>query len=305
MNIAELFILLGFKADTMKLKEFVSAVGSLNMSSVMSAVGLGVLYEGISKIMGIADSAGMGIWNFSQVTGIASKEVQQFSNYSEEMGATADEAKNSLANLQMSMAKVKLGEGNIRPFYMMGVDLNEKDIFKTMIQIQNFLKNSPMDATLKRMIVAEAGVAQGLIPVLENTKDLTAEMVKQGYINDQEIEKTREFHKVNRELGADMIILWTQIGAVLTPFVDGLTKISDLLLKITRTGKGWGNLFGTLGKDLWESTSFSMIGKAMSGGDTTNHIAIEVNGAQSPEATGHAINRVIQNSSRNFKGASR
>ena len=54
MKIGELFVELGFHADTMKLKEFTSALGELSMSSVMSVLGLGTLYESVKKIMGIA-----------------------------------------------------------------------------------------------------------------------------------------------------------------------------------------------------------------------------------------------------------
>ncbi len=55
MTIGELVFELGFKADTVKINDFIGMVGKLNLSSVLASFGVKELYDGLNKIMGIAD----------------------------------------------------------------------------------------------------------------------------------------------------------------------------------------------------------------------------------------------------------
>ena len=51
MKIGELFMELGFKADTMKLNEFVKSIGELNMSSVMAGAEVAALADMTKKLL--------------------------------------------------------------------------------------------------------------------------------------------------------------------------------------------------------------------------------------------------------------
>lgn len=248
MNIGELFIELGFKADTMKLKEFMHAVGELNMSSIAGAVGLGGLYEATKRIMDIADKTAMSIFGYTQVTGLSGKQMQQFSNYAKEMGMSAEDAEGSLKNLQMTMFNVKIGQANPRPFALTGMDPNEKDPIKSLQQLQDYVKaTKELDPAIHRWIVNDLGVSESMLLILKASDRITDSINKQPFATDKEINKIVEYHKVLSKLGTDINLLFVRWGASLTPVIVELDKLAVTMLEILRTGEGWKKLFAEIG----------------------------------------------------------
>jgi hypothetical protein len=231
MTIGELFIELGFKADTMKLKDFMHSVAELNMSSIAAALGLGTLYESTSKIMSIADQAAMSVFGFTQVTGISGKEVQQFSAITEQLGVSSQEAQSSLKGLQSAMMNVRLNRGNAEPFLLAGIDITEKDIFKTIKQLQDFIKQSSAPDSIKRMIIAEMGLSEGMFTVLKNTEDITQAIEEQRYAYEKQIETMVRFHKVNADLGNTLKLVWTDIASLIEPVIESLEHLLKLVIE--------------------------------------------------------------------------
>jgi len=326
MNIGELFIELGFKADTMKLKEFMHAVGELNMSSIAGAVGLGSLYEATKKIMEIADKTAMSVFGYTQVTGMSGKQMQQFSNYAKEMGVSAEDAEGSLKNLQMTMFNVKLGRGSAEPFILTGVNPNEKDPIKTMQQLQDFIKtHDTLDPAIHRMLVSEMGISENMLQVLKTSDRITDSINKQPFATDKEIKKILEYHKALSDLGTHINLLFTRWGASLVPVVKHLDSLASKMLEILRTGEGWKSLFteieqifqkmmplvGALKligaglkiaeKNIEKNFKFIMsaptppsVALAGAGNTTTNQFDISVSGVQDPEKASELVSRKLE-----------
>jgi hypothetical protein len=247
MTIGELFIELGFKADTMKLKDFMKAVGELNMSSIASALGLGVLYDATNKIMNIADGAAMSIWGFSQTTGIGTKEAQQFSAVVEQLGGSAEDAKGSLKNLQTAMFNVKWGQGNIAPFQAMQID-PRKGVFEALAKIQEFVKSPKYTDEFKRMMIEAIGLSDSLIPVLKNTKDITEAMKAQEISAEKQIETMVQFHQVNKKLGQELGLIWMDLATIIEPVIEMIEKVLTLILRLfDNILSGKKNLAASLG----------------------------------------------------------
>lgn len=232
MELGELFITLGFHADTIKLKEFMHAVGELNMSSIAGAVGLGSLYEATRKIMNIADQSAMSIWGFSQTTGISQKQTQQFSGVVEDLGGSADEAKSSLDGLQKAMLAVQLGNGNAKPFVLLGLNPGEKDPFVILTKLQDFLKFSNVKDSFKQMIVAELGMSQGLIPILKNIENLAQAMDKVRIAEEQQILTMVRFHQVNAKMGRELKLIWIDLATIFEPAIETIEHLITLIIEL-------------------------------------------------------------------------
>jgi hypothetical protein len=251
VNIGELFVTLGFKADTLKLNDFMKSVGELNMTSVASALGLGALYEATSKVMNIADGAAMSVWGFSQTTGIGTKETQQFNRVVEQLGGSSQDATASLKNLQTAMFNVKWGQGDIRPFQAMGID-PRKGIFEALKRVQDFVKSPLYKDDFKRMMVEALGLSDSLIPVLKNSRDITEVMKEQEVINEKQINTMLRFHQVNTKMGQDLMLIWVDIAAHIEPVIEMLERMATLFLRLTDSMLGiknsWPKSFGEFGK---------------------------------------------------------
>ena len=249
MELGELFITLGFHADTLKLKEFMHAVGELNMSSIAGAVGLGTLYEATKKIMEAADKTAMSVFRYTQVTGKSGKEMQQFSNYAKEIGLSADEAQGALDGLSKTLFKVKMGQASPMPFVLAGMNPSEKDPIKSLQQLQDYIKaTKELDPEMHRFITEDLGVADSMLMVLKASGRLTDEIEKQPFASPEELEKIRKYHKALADLGTHINLLFTRWGASLAPALSELDGIAAKMLEISRTGKGWRDLFS----EIWQ-----------------------------------------------------
>lgn len=230
MTIGELFIELGFKADTMKLNDFMKSVAQLNMASIASALGLGVMYEATAKIMNMADAAAMSMFGFGESTGMSARQMQQFSNVSEQLGANAGDAQASLKNLQMAMINVKLGRGNIEPFILAGIDpTKERDVFSVLEKIQRFVNDPNIDAGIKRMVVAEFGLSESMIQVLKNSGDIREAMAQQRVAADEQVDTMVRFHQINSKLGQEFKLLWVDIGSLIEPIIEAIERLVSLI----------------------------------------------------------------------------
>ena len=133
MIVDELFVALGFKTDTLKLKEFISALGELRMSSIASAVGVGWLYEATRKAISVATEASMSTWQFSEMTEISTKKTQQFVNVFEKLGVSVEEAKGSLSGLKTAMFEAQWRGGEAASAAsLIGLTGREKDVFEQL-----------------------------------------------------------------------------------------------------------------------------------------------------------------------------
>ena len=309
MTIGELFIELGFKADTMKLHDFMTAVGELNMASIASALGLGVLYEATHKIMNIADQTATSIWDFSKITGVSTKDTQAFANAIEKVSGTADEARSSLKNLRSDMAKVAIGEGNLRPFAMMGITVDpDSDPIEVMKKIQNFLKTTSMKPVYADMLAAEAGLSEGTIIALRNMEDLTSAMKEQEIIGEQQINTMHEFHQLNKSLQQSFATIWTDIGSLIEPvikeiasllhiftsFIHSLSTSKNMLdpyIKFAENIGAWINPF----KGDWSGVVNSVKLAGVGGSSTTsNDIDIHISGVTTPAEVAAEVGRKLQ-----------
>ncbi len=247
MTIGELFITLGFKADTMKLTDFMRAVGELNMASIAGALGLGTLYEATSKIMNIADSTAMSIFGFTQVTGMSGKQMQQFSSVAEQLGASAQDAQGSLKSLQMAMLQVQLGRGNMEPFILAGIDpTKERNVFAVMDKIQRFLKDPTIADGVKRMVTAEFGLSESMIQVLKSSDSLTKSMQDQVYVGMDQVNRIREYHKELFSMTQEWKKGLVSMGADLAPILEGWFKIGTFIEHALNSAKGFVPLFTAL-----------------------------------------------------------
>ena len=224
-----IWVALGFKADTLKLKEFVSAIGDLDMRTVAATLGLGTLYDATYKIMNLADQTAMSMFSFSQTTGISSQKMEQLSTLTKQFGGSASDASTSLKNLQNAMFQAQLHGGGMA-FVLTGIDpFKDKDPFVVLEKVATFLKSSRFNDDAKRMVVAQLGISESMIPMLKNIDKLKKAMGEQLTPLQSATDALLTQSMAASKLDSDWRVLVTDIGGAIAPGIQKLAEVLDHL----------------------------------------------------------------------------
>lgn len=223
MNVGELFMYLGFKADTVKLNEFVHAVGELNLGSVLASLGVKELYDGLKHIMDVADKSAVQMNLFGAETGLSAQKMQQWTYYAERMGVSGESVTNALTGLQKKMTGLKLGTDSslLTPLYLLnqaGANITNLDLENPFTFLEKALHglqkvNPELRTTIANMlgineqllaIKSFAGADGILVPSQAQTQEVLA------------------FHKAWAAVGQTMNQVFTDLAATYAPDLTNL-----------------------------------------------------------------------------------
>lgn len=228
MTIGELIFELGFKTDTVKLNEIVGLIGKLNLSSVLGALGVKELYDGLRDVMGVAEESALGMNMFEKQTGLSAQKMTQWTRYAEGMGVSAEAVSSTLTGLQKKLVGMKLGtdQSLLTPLYILnqagaGITGNETP-FELMNKFLATIKK--LNPELKTTITDMMGI---------NSQLLTIDSFKGADLIDvptsEDMNKLLAYHKATVDLGNTWKNVWESMGGALAPTLDGLATASNFL----------------------------------------------------------------------------
>lgn len=246
MKIADLFAEITFKWDTMKLNDFIGAVGKLNLSSLISAGTVAKLGSTIKDLLVDADKTSSALQTLSKSTGLDTNYIQKFEVFSESMGSTKEEADQFLATLNKIKFSISQGLGGERPFIIAGIDPFQEqtklieDINKKLSDDKflkqwagNFAKGAQNIKEMRAAFISFLGEGMGASPSMLKTlssPDLVKQLSEASSIivmTEQEIAKAAEMHK-NWVLAAhDLNISFVKLATDLNPIIVAMTRLAD------------------------------------------------------------------------------
>src|ERR1019366_3865955 len=199
MKIGELLFELGFKADTMKLKDFGKAVADLNMSGIMAATGFGALYEGAKKIIDMADDLALGVNKFGRETGQSTTEIQKWNKMAEQMGVSSGVVAGSVSTLEDSLFKMKFtGEGS-NIWAKLGLDpTHTKSMFDVLSMLRTRLKG--MGTEQQRFFLEQLGLSTEMLNMFKLTDSQWADINKQQALSTDQLDQMNEYHRSMKQL---------------------------------------------------------------------------------------------------------
>lgn len=238
MNIGELLIQLGFKADTMKLKDFIHSVGELNMQSIIAATGFGGLYEAAKRAIEAAEEMAEPLHAFSVQTGQSTDRLQQFSQAAEEMGASSGTVESAIRTLQQSIFRMRMtGEGS-NVWGMLGIDPTQvQDKFEILNQLRERFKGMSVEA--RQFYLSQLGISQDMLNLFAMSDEGWADISNNMVMSHDQLEKMAEFHKINVRLSRDLKMIWVSLGVMIAPFVTKLAEGADWLNRIVLKSWAW------------------------------------------------------------------
>ena len=244
MKIGELFMELGFKADTVKVNDFINMIGKLNMNSIMAAAGVDGLYNGLKNIMEVGSGLTEPMYTFNRETGLSAQKMQQWAEYAIIMGVSGDVVASSLSGLQKKMAAMQFGDASLlNGIYLLqqaGARINQNDLNNPF----NFLEKATeglqkIKPELRTYVAGLLGLNDQilLLKSFKGTDLLPAPTA-------QQVQNIRDYGSAWAMVGIQMSQVMTDIASSFAPDLKNLGEsISGFFAKLHEDGK---NLRGVL-----------------------------------------------------------
>ncbi len=231
MNIGEFFVTLGFNADTLKVKDFAKTIGNLPLDIAAGITALAGIELELTKVAAEAMNAAVGFQMFSSQTGLSWQELQRWQIVAQQANVSAEAVASSVTALERQMAEIRLGRGNISPFQILGIGVNQ-NAFAVLDQLRERIKGlSPAMAT---NLVSQMGINPDMMHVLQMSNEEFARLSKTvaGMSGDQEGSFLRakqtlvQFGLQAKYLGFDVV---DHLVAVIEALWRGLMKIQGIV----------------------------------------------------------------------------
>lgn len=241
MTVAELFIKLGFKIEGRE--SFDKAVSQLGFGEVKAInlkhalVGLGA---GMTALMYFAANAATGLYKFHMTTGLSTKSLQEWQFAGARANVAAGEITNTIKGIQAAQADIALGQGNIAPWALLGLD-PKMDPFQVLWQIHQRIKETGgLAPGLARSITGQLGISQDMFQFLRRD-NLELGQLKDKFVQSADAQKRLdELNGRWRQMSYELEQVGIEVGDALGPkfmaliraAVPWIEKAADWLTKL-------------------------------------------------------------------------
>lgn len=244
--IDELFVALGFKIDDKEVKTFDNNLKSTLQSATRFAAAVTAAVVVVDHMATSLLKNNQAFISFNQQTGLAIGNMQRIAKAGmlANMNITPETVMQSMQAVQSNLAQIRLGQGNIEPYQLLGISPVGKDANQVFDDLRNAIKG--LDDMTATNIISQMGFNPEMITVLRMTNAELEDM--NGLMLSPEQRQAMEqygmaLRKVNMELGLlkdqallaimpaliDFLKGFKAIAQVTYDMMDGFTKLLDLI----------------------------------------------------------------------------
>lgn len=230
MQLDELFIKLGFKTDDKELDKFgKSAQGAkVNLLGIVAAATATVV--AIERIAEATAHAVNNLQNFNAQTGLSIGKLQnlQITGQLQNIGLSANDVSQSVQALQSNLANIRLGQGNIAPFQMMGIDVMGQDAFGVIDQLREKIKG--LDDMTATNLIQQMGLNPQMITMLRMSKDEFAGLNSQIALT---YDERKNIQDLGVEIKKTQLLIQGAINKTISQWTPALKAVAKFIQNIT------------------------------------------------------------------------
>lgn len=121
--------------------------------------------------------------NLNAQTGLSIDLIQKWQQAGQmsNLALSADSVANSIGSLQKNLAAIKMGQGNISPFQLLGIDVGGQDAFGVLAQLRERIKTIPTD--IGSNLIQQIGLDPAFISVLKLSNDQFDRLSKNSFLS--------------------------------------------------------------------------------------------------------------------------
>ncbi len=246
MNIAELFARIGVKADTAKVEEFSKSMKGAGALALGTATAVAGIAASIVKIVESATNAAVSLKQFSAESGASTQTLQQWQAVAQQTNTSMDAITESVKALADNRQKIKLGQGNISAYQLLGIN-PDQDPFQVLEQLK--AKTEGLAPAMKKTVLQQMGVSSQLIQVLNLTNAQFDRMKANAFIiPDSAIQSVAAAKASMDNLGSAVKWFNALLAEKLAPWIEKVTRKIIEWIKQNKDGliQGIQRLFNIL-----------------------------------------------------------
>ena len=234
----EIFVALGFKVDDKKVKDFKgnidSAVGSMRRLATVAIGAVTVLDRMTNALM----KANQAYISFNQQTGISIDAINRVANAGmlANYNLSPQTMMSSIQALQSNLAAIRLGQGNIAPFQMLGISPIGKDAIQVIEELRSAI--SGLDDMTATNLIQQMGLSPEFMSYLRMSTEqvqMLSAAAQQFTLTAREREDLQSFALQMRLIHMEMSYVkdktLIELAPALTKLLRFFTNIAELLLE--------------------------------------------------------------------------
>jgi len=223
MNIASLFISLGFKIQGSK--EFDAVERNLRSAAGTATkltIGVNAVNWAMLAMVETANKAAVGLRLFEQTTGMGAGGLQRWSQAAQIAGLGSDKLKSAVMSLLDAQVAFAFNEPEaVGAWSMLGVMPTEDPI--TVIEKLRTRMASLKNPNLMRGLLGKVGM-EGIMPLLQLPEEEFADLKKEHIISPQQIDQLFKLNKEFNKLRIALAAVKNQLSAALAPTLAIVAK---------------------------------------------------------------------------------
>ena len=235
MNIGSIFVALGFKANTRELNSFNSGIKNLKTNLVLTTAAFSGAVYGFKTFVDNAVNSSSSLINFNKQTGLSIERLNQFAQVGQNLslGLDVNNITADILNLEKTIARVKLGQGSIRPFQMLGVNIQGQNAFGVIEQLRNSVKNlSDINATI---LLEDLGLNPNFLQILKLSNAEFDKLAKNNFLKTNQAKIIEQLGLKMRTLTTTFVNFKNQAIVKLAPYlIEAIKGISNFITRIER-----------------------------------------------------------------------
>jgi len=223
-SLGELFISLGIKADEASLKRIDNGIKSLrNGAFALSAAFTGAVY-GLNKFVDGSLQGVVALQNLSNQTGLAIEGLQKWQQAGQlsNLAISAEQIAGSIGNVQKNLAQIRMGQGNLAPFQLLGIDVMGQDAFGVLDQLRNSIQG--LDSATATNLITQIGLTPDFINLLRLSRKEFEALSENTFLNKKQREEIDKVGTSIKALQLRMGALKDQAVAKIAPLLNDLVQ---------------------------------------------------------------------------------
>ena len=223
-SLGELFISLGIKADEASLKRIDNGIKSLrNGAFALSAAFTGAVYS-LNKFVDGSLQGVVALQNLSNQTGLAIEGLQKWQQAGQlsNLAISAEQIAGSIGNVQKNLAQIRMGQGNLAPFQLLGIDVMGQDAFGVLDQLRNSIQG--LDSATATNLITQIGLTPDFINLLRLSRKEFEALSENTFLNKKQREEIDKVGTSIKALQLRMGALKDQAVAKIAPLLNDLVQ---------------------------------------------------------------------------------
>lgn len=228
MNVATLFARIGIKADTEKVETLSNGLKKVTHLLLGAGVSVAAFAAGLREVVNASFNTSVSLKQFAAESGASTDTLQKWQSVAQQTNTSMDAITESVKALAENRQKIKLGQGNISGYQLLGIDPNQ-DPFKVLDELKQ--KTEGLAPAMKKTVLSQLGVSSQLIQVLDLTNKQFDEMKANAFVIPEQTIQTLAAAKAGMDqLGSAFKWVGALISEKLSPWITKLTR--DIILWI-------------------------------------------------------------------------